>query len=181
MIPRRKIRAHNSDVVASIPNSPFDPSRTNEISRTIDKAYSGYVHAASPQIMELYGGNPPHFHMSGMLGTPVEQAHRQDFCNYVYRSICVFGLVRRHSAIMSSGAKYANMQAVRTIVSERLLSPVVCPCAPQKVDPALFARFRPATIGCSVPVDPTKPPASYERGEARSCDFVIRRGRFVVQ
>ncbi len=95
MIPRRKIRAHNSDVVASIPNSPFDPSRMNETSRTIDKAYSGYVHAASPQIMELYSGNPPHFHMSGTLGTPVEQAHRQDFCNYVYRSICVFGLVAK--------------------------------------------------------------------------------------
>ena len=33
-----------------------------------------------------------------------------------------------------------------------------CPCcAPQKVDPALIARVRPAAIGCFVPADPTMP------------------------
>ena len=31
-------------------------------------------------------------------------------------------------------------------------------------------RFRAAMLGCFVPVDPTTPPASYERGEARSCN-----------
>ena len=30
----------------------------------------------------------------------------------------------------------------------------------KKVDPALIARFRPAMLGCFVPVDPTSPPAS---------------------
>ena len=40
----------------------------------------------------------------------------------------------------------------------------VAACAPQKVGPALIARFKPAIIGCLVPVDPTTPPASYERG-----------------
>ena len=33
-------------------------------------------------------------------------------------------------------------------------------CTPQKIDPALIARFRPAMLGCFVPVDPTTPPAS---------------------
>ena len=34
-------------------------------------------------------------------------------------------------------------------------------CAPQKVDPVLIARFRPAMIGrCFAPVDPTTPPMS---------------------
>ena len=32
-------------------------------------------------------------------------------------------------------------------------------CAPQKVEPALIARFGPAMLGCFVPVDPTTPPA----------------------
>ena len=95
MIPRRRIRAHNARVLASIPNSPFDPSQIGEHSRTVHRAYSGYVHAASPQIMESYEGSPPHFHMSGMLGTPLERAHREDFRNYVYRSICAFGLVTK--------------------------------------------------------------------------------------
>ena len=95
MISRRKIRAHNARVIADIPDSPFDTSRTTEILRTINKANSGYVHAASPQIMELYGGNPPHFHMSGMLGTPPSQTPWEDFWNYVCRSIYAFGLVAK--------------------------------------------------------------------------------------
>ena len=53
MIPRSKIRAHNARVIANIRGAPFDPSRTTEVLRTINKAYSGYVHAASPQIMEV--------------------------------------------------------------------------------------------------------------------------------
>ena len=31
-------------------------------------------------------------------------------------------------------------------------------CAPQKVDPALIARFRAAMLGCFLSVDPTTPP-----------------------
>ena len=95
MIPRSKIRAHNARVIANFRGAPFDQSRTTEVLRTINKAYSGYVHAASPQIMELYGGNPPHFHMSGMLRTPLEQTHREDFWNYVCRAIYAFGLVAK--------------------------------------------------------------------------------------
>ena len=37
----------------------------------IYSAYSGYVHSAYPNIMELYGGTPPYnFHMQGMKETP---------------------------------------------------------------------------------------------------------------
>lgn len=95
MIPRKKIRAYNARLVAELPCSPLDPSRTTENSRTLNKAYSGYVHAASPQIMEMYGGDPPRFHMAGMLGTPLEQEHRTDFRNYVYRAICALSLATR--------------------------------------------------------------------------------------
>ena len=37
--------------------------------------------------------------------------------------------------------------------------------APQKVDPALIARFIPTMISCFALIDPTMPPASYELGE----------------
>ena len=40
----------------------------------------------------------------------------------------------------------------------------VAACTPQKVGPALIARFKPAMIGRLVPVDPTTPLASYECG-----------------
>ena len=37
----------------------MDPSRGIGVARTVSKAYSGYVHAASPQIMDMYDGDPP--------------------------------------------------------------------------------------------------------------------------
>jgi hypothetical protein len=57
MIPRKKIRAFNS----KDRGTGYDQSSTIEIWRTISKAYSGYVHGASPQLMELYFGSPPRF------------------------------------------------------------------------------------------------------------------------
>lgn len=82
MIPRKKIRAY----IAKIKGIAMDPSRGIELSRTISKVYSGFVHGASPQIMDSYVGNPPHFHTKGMLGTPRIEEYRQDLWNYMYRS-----------------------------------------------------------------------------------------------
>jgi len=89
MVPRKKIHAYlaNSQAEAS------DPSRGIELSRTLSKAYSGYIHGASPHIMHLYGGYPSHFHVSGMLGTPHESGYRNDLWNYFYRALLSFELV----------------------------------------------------------------------------------------
>ena len=83
MIPRRKIRAY----LARTGLWPSDPSTGVELLRTVHKTYSGYVHAASPQIMDMYGGVPPRFHMRGMKRTPIYNGHREDLWNYFYRSI----------------------------------------------------------------------------------------------
>jgi hypothetical protein len=81
MVPRQKIRAYiaNNDGVGN-------PSRGIEVTRTISKAYSGFVHGASPQIMNMYGGNPSHFHTKGMVGTPREEEALSDLWNYIYRT-----------------------------------------------------------------------------------------------
>ncbi len=89
MIPRQKIRAY----IAKVEGAALDPSTGVELSRTICKAYSGYVHAASPHIMDMYGGNPPRFHVRGMKGTERQAEHREDLWNYFYRSIVAFALV----------------------------------------------------------------------------------------
>jgi hypothetical protein len=89
MIPRKKIRAY----IARIDEWPLDPSRGIETSKAISKGYSGYVHGASPHIMEMYGGNPPKFHIFGMLNTPREIEHRNDLRNYFFRGILSFILV----------------------------------------------------------------------------------------
>ncbi len=88
MIPRQKIRAF----IARIENGGIDPSRGGEMARTLSKVYSGYVHGASPHIMEMYGGSPRKFHVGGLLGTPRVTDHAGDLWNYFYRGLIAFGI-----------------------------------------------------------------------------------------
>ena len=87
MIPRKKIHAHNARQYAKLPAKALDPSRGSELQRTLLKTYSGYVHAASPHIMDMYGGIPPRFHMKGLRGTPLYESHRRDLTNYFRRGL----------------------------------------------------------------------------------------------
>ena len=50
MIRRRKIRAHFGRAVSDISGSHLNPSEMTEDVRSVDKAYSGYVHGASPHL-----------------------------------------------------------------------------------------------------------------------------------
>lgn len=90
-VPRKKIRAY-IDRVAS---GPKGSSKHLDAIRTVSKAYSGYVHAASPQIMDMYGGNPPRFHVRGMRNTQRHREHRADLWNYFYRGIVAFAFVAK--------------------------------------------------------------------------------------
>jgi hypothetical protein len=79
MIPRKKIRAY----IANVEGVELNQSHEIELYRTISKTYSGFVHGASPQIMDMYGGNPPRFHTNGMLDTPRMEEHADDLLNYI--------------------------------------------------------------------------------------------------
>jgi hypothetical protein len=91
MVPRQKIHAY----LSKLEGSGLDQNLGVEVRRTISKAYSGYVHGASPHIMEMFGGNPPKFHVAGMIGTPFFNTHQHDLENYFYRGICVFAIAVR--------------------------------------------------------------------------------------
>lgn len=81
MVSRKKIHA----ALAAIPDSPINPSDSQELRRTIGKTFSGYVHAASGHILESYGGDPPTFHLFGMLGTPRQTEFENQALHYFYR------------------------------------------------------------------------------------------------
>lgn len=83
MVSRRKIQA----AISRIPEQELNPSDAQAIYRTLNKTYSGYVHAASPHVMEMYGGNPPRFHVSGMLGTPRMAEFVKNTWDYSYRTL----------------------------------------------------------------------------------------------
>lgn len=90
MVPRQKIRAYLSRTIRI-----SDPSSKAEVLRTISKIYSGFVHGASPHIMDMYGGAPPRWHVAGMLATPLTEDHREDLWNSVYRAIGSFALAAK--------------------------------------------------------------------------------------
>ena len=91
MAKRSKIQAY----IANKEGSDLDPSRAIALSKTLTKTYSGFVHAASPQIMDMYDGSPAHFHVEGMLGTRRHAEYRLDLWNYFYRSVLSFGLAAK--------------------------------------------------------------------------------------
>ncbi len=91
MIPRKKIRAFMS----KDRGGSYDQSSTIEVGRTISKLYSGFVHGASPQLMELYFGSPPRFQLSGGTKSPFYKDHLEDLLNYYYRSILSFAFAAK--------------------------------------------------------------------------------------
>ncbi len=84
------LRKHIQSYINKDRGAGDDPTSGKEVSRTISKAYSGYVHAAAPHIMELYYGNPPKFHLQGACSSPLYDDHVDDMVNYFYRSILAF-------------------------------------------------------------------------------------------
>lgn len=84
-VPRDKIVAYVTRVLGG--SGPVDPSTAIDTHHTLNKVYSGFVHAASPHIMDMYGGNPARFHTAGLLGSPLVEHQQDDLWNYFYRAI----------------------------------------------------------------------------------------------
>ncbi|NML84288.1 hypothetical protein [Polaromonas sp.] len=86
-IARQQIYAY----LARQASPPHDQSTVVETLRSISKLYSGYVHGASPHIMDMYVGQPRKFQVAGMLGTEAEDAHRQELTNFFHRTLAASG------------------------------------------------------------------------------------------
>ncbi len=104
-IPRRKIDAMIVKFLKSVQGLELDQSTVSHSFIAVHKTYSGYVHGASPQIMDMYRGFPSMYHMKGMRETPLFQTHREDLTNYFIRglftvamSAVAFGMPREWSA-----------------------------------------------------------------------------------
>jgi hypothetical protein len=91
MIPRKKIIAY----LAKDRGEGYSQSSTVEVMRTLSKTYSGYVHGASPHLMELCYGEPPKFHLLGSLDSPFLEHHEADLINYFYRGILAFAVAAK--------------------------------------------------------------------------------------
>lgn len=104
-IPRKKIRA----VIADSGQSGLNPHDRREVSRTISHAYSGYVHGASCHICEMIGGDPLHYFLSGMAGTPRQTEFAYNYWDYAYRGlISVVGAAKAlgDASVVERGNKF---------------------------------------------------------------------------
>lgn len=90
-VPRKKIRAYVTRILSTDPN----PSKLADMDEKIASAYSGFVHASSPQIMDMCVGVTPKFHISGMLGTSRMASSIRDAWNYYYRGLCSTTIVAK--------------------------------------------------------------------------------------
>ncbi len=85
-VPRRRVQA----ALARLEEYELNPSDSQELSRTIANANSGYVHGTSEHILEMYGADPPHYHLDGMLGTRRQATFEKLAWTYVYRGLLAF-------------------------------------------------------------------------------------------
>ena len=84
----RKIYASRARLLSEHINFPVGQDMVYKIY----SAYSGYVHASYPSIMEIYGGDPPHeFQLQGMKGTPRITDWERILIAFIQSAILVFG------------------------------------------------------------------------------------------
>lgn len=91
MVSRRKIRAY----IARVDLAGTDPSTGVTLSHTLHSGYSGFVHGASPHIMDMVEGDPPRFRIHGMGGTSRHEEHRNDLYNPFFRAIIAFAMAAK--------------------------------------------------------------------------------------
>lgn len=85
-VPRKKIRAfiNKYTEIDNRQNLRSDPSAE------ISKVYSGFIHGASPQIMDLYYGTPGKFQLFDRMSSPYLNDHTEDMFNNYYRGCLSF-------------------------------------------------------------------------------------------
>lgn len=113
MIPRKKIRAYLMNNV----DHGEEQEDIREAGRMLSKIYSGYLHAASPQVMDMYFGQPPRFHTDGMEDIAHYAECGDMYVSHIFRSIYSFAWASRafgEDAAFTKIKGYANLFAKRT-------------------------------------------------------------------
>ena len=95
----------------------------------IHQTYSGYVHAASPHIMEMCGGDELRYFLRGLRGTSRMPGHIADAWNYAYRGLLattsvakVFGDAELTAALYDYLSRFENASGTTYIADARSAS-----------------------------------------------------------
>jgi len=91
MVKREKIRAYIESKLVSGPEAV----RAKGVGKVLTKAYSGFIHAASPHIMDMFGGIPPRVGVNGAFKNFRYAEHARDALNYYYRGVLAMGIAAK--------------------------------------------------------------------------------------
>ena len=89
-------RLHRKDIqgyLADRQDTERFKQRSRDTMGTLYRNYSGHVHGASVFIMDMYCGDPPHFHIDGVRDRERESAHANILYNYTLRCFDVLWFV----------------------------------------------------------------------------------------
>ena len=82
-IPRKKIRSY----LAKLNGDGDVDHAAIAVSGYLSRLYSGFVHAAAPQCLDLFDPEHDTFRVSGYPESPLSSAHFKDFENQFYRGV----------------------------------------------------------------------------------------------
>lgn len=114
-VPRSKVLAG----ISRIFGQPINPNDIQELHRTLQQGFSGYVHGAYVHIMEIFGGQHGnlHYHMQGLNGTPRIPEWTEALSNYVYRTMCAVEVVSKRC---QDSAAVQAIQTARHVMEEAM-------------------------------------------------------------
>ena len=87
-VAREKIRA----AIARWEHQPLNTNNTQLVYAKMYNAMSGYTHGAATHIMDLYGGNPPKFHLDGIGELEIATRLWNHQANCFYQSLGVISI-----------------------------------------------------------------------------------------
>ena len=114
MLARKHIRAFNNRA-----GGLSDPSSADTVGKTIFRVYSGYVHGAAVNILDMCDGRDLSFKLDGKEEL-LHRYHVQDFWNYLYRGLVSASFIatafrdplnqeRRYAAVLAFESQFGSM------------------------------------------------------------------------
>jgi hypothetical protein len=89
-LPRPRIRDFIAEAEATLINGSADA--VVKPIKQIYAVYSGYAHASSVHVMELFDGNPPTWRLQGNVGSRLHMDHLSDIRNQYFRGLTAFAI-----------------------------------------------------------------------------------------
>lgn len=111
-VKRRKVHASVARQMSEI----MEQERTQQLHRTLHQVFSGYVHGAASNILEMYGGKPPKYHLNGLRETPRITEWEKHTVHYVYRGIISLMLI---SIALQRNQEFQELYELRTFFEKQ--------------------------------------------------------------